>query len=221
MLNLFVIIVLSYFVGAIPTGILISKAVSKIDIRAHGSGNMGGTNVLRVLGWQYGLLVILLDAVKGAFAVLLISRLYLGNFPFPHSTPLDDFTLVQIIAGLAAMVGHIWTVFAGFKGGKGIATGLGMLIVLTTTDLLIGLGVFIIIVSISRYVSLGSIIATSSIPIAMFIRENVFSANITGYHTLLPFLILVALLALFTHRANIRRLFNGTEHKISLKKKPA
>lgn len=218
MLNLIVIVILSYLVGSIPTGILVSKAVKGVDIREHGSGNMGGTNVFRVLGWKYGLLVILLDALKGAIAVVLISRLYLGSFPFPNQTPFDDFTLVQIIAGIVAMIGHIWTIFAGFKGGKGIATGLGILIVLTTTEIFIALGIFVVVVYLSRYVSLGSILATVSIPMTMIIRENIFHVDIVGYGTLLPFLLVVALLVVYTHRKNIQRLIAGNENKISFKK---
>lgn len=218
MLNLIVIVVLSYLVGSIPSGILVSKAVKGVDIREHGSGNMGGTNVFRVLGWKYGLLVILLDALKGAIAVVLISRLYLGNFPFPNQTPFDDFTLVQLIAGMVAMIGHIWTVFAGFKGGKGIATGLGILIVLTTTEIFIALGIFALVVYLSRYVSLASILATVSIPMTLVIRENLFHVDIAGYGTLLPFLVFVAVLVVFTHRKNIQRLLAGNENKISFKK---
>jgi glycerol-3-phosphate acyltransferase PlsY len=98
MLNLLVIIFLSYLVGSIPSGIIVSKWIKGIDIRQHGSGNTGGTNVFRTLGWQFGIVVILMDAIKGALVVIVVARLYLGNFPFPNATPFDDFTLVQIIA---------------------------------------------------------------------------------------------------------------------------
>ncbi|PJA95706.1 MAG: acyl-phosphate glycerol 3-phosphate acyltransferase [Ignavibacteriales bacterium CG_4_9_14_3_um_filter_34_10] len=218
MLNLIFIILLSYLVGSIPTSIIVSKLANGIDIRKHGSGNAGGTNVFRVLGWKYGVFVILFDALKGAIAVVIISRLYLGSFPFPNATPFDDFTLVQIISGLFAVVGHIWTVFAGFKGGKGIATGLGILITIITVDMLIALGVFILVVTLSRYVSLGSILAAVSIPFILIIRENIFNVHIYGYGTILPFSFAIALLILFTHRNNIKRLMLGIESKISLKK---
>jgi glycerol-3-phosphate acyltransferase PlsY len=190
-----------------------------IDIRKHGSGNAGGTNVFRVLGWKYGVLTILLDATKGMIAVVLIARLYLGDFPFPNATPFDDFTLVQIFAGLSAVLGHIWSIFADFKGGKGIATGLGFLITLITIDMLLALVVFVIVVSLSRYISLGSVSAAISIPIIMVVRENVFNVDIAGYHTILPFVIAVALLVTYTHRANISRLIKGVENRISLSKK--
>jgi len=219
MLNLVFIAVLSYLVGSIPTSIIMSKLVKGIDIRHHGSGNAGGSNVFRVLGWKYGLSVILLDALKGVIAVLFVSRLYFGNFPFPNSTPFDDFTLVQIIAGIFAVLGHIWTIFAGFKGGKGIATGLGFLVSIVTVDMLLGLVVFAIVVSISKYISLGSLSAAVSVPLFMIIRENIFGVDISGYHTILPFTVFLALLVTYTHKTNLSRILNGSENKISLSKK--
>ncbi len=219
MLNLLVIALLSYLVGSIPTSIIMSKMVKGIDIRQHGSGNAGGSNVFRILGWKYGISVILLDALKGAIAVLLVARLYYGNFPFPNATPFDDFTLVQIIAGVFAILGHIWTIFAGFKGGKGIATGLGILVSIVTVDMLLGLVVFAIVVAVSKYISLGSLAAAFSVPIIMIIRENIFDVDISGYNTILPLTIFLALLVMFTHKANIKRLLQGNENKIKIKKK--
>jgi glycerol-3-phosphate acyltransferase PlsY len=213
------IIILSYLVGSIPTSIIISKAVKGIDIRNYGSGNAGGTNVMRVLGWKHGVLVIFLDALKGAIAVVLIARLHYGVLPFQNVSPFDDFTLVQIIAGISAVVGHIWTVFAGFRGGKGIATALGMLLMIITIDMLIAVGIFLIVVSISRYVSLGSIVSAMAVPLSMIFRENVLHTHIEGYNTLLPFVIGVSLLVIFTHRKNLVRLLNGTENKLSFSKK--
>ncbi len=213
------IVILSYLVGSIPTSIIVTKISKGIDIRDYGSGNAGGTNVMRVLGWKQGLLVIILDAFKGVIAVVVIARLHYGSMPFNNATPFDDFTLVQIIAGVAAVIGHIWTVFAGFRGGKGIATALGMLLMISTVDLLIAVGVFIIVVSISRYVSLGSIIGAITVPLALVIRENIFNVTVQGYNTLLPFVVLVTMLVIFTHRKNVVRLFNGNESKISFSKK--
>jgi glycerol-3-phosphate acyltransferase PlsY len=213
------IIILSYLIGSIPTSIIISKAARGIDIREHGSGNAGGTNVMRVLGWKHGLLVILLDAFKGVLAVVVVARLHYGSMPFENATPFDDFTLVQIIAGISAVIGHIWTVFAGFKGGKGIATALGMLLMIVTVDMLIAIGVFILVVTFSRYVSLGSLAGAVAVPLALIVRENVFNVDIPNYNTLLPFLILVSLLVIFTHRKNVVRLLNGNESKISFSKK--
>ncbi|OGV97244.1 MAG: acyl-phosphate glycerol 3-phosphate acyltransferase [Melioribacter sp. RIFOXYB12_FULL_38_5] len=219
MLNLFFVIILSYLVGSIPTSILISKLVRGIDIRNYGSGNAGGSNVFRVLGWKWGILTIILDALKGAIAVIVVARFYLDRFPFNNVTPFDDFTLVQIICGVAAVMGHVWTLFAGFKGGKGIATGLGVLIMIVSVDMALALGVFFLVVGLSRYISLGSLAAAVAVPLIMIIRENIFGVDIRGYHTILPFAILLALFVIYTHRANIGRLLEGSERKVSFSKK--
>ena len=213
------IIVLSYLVGSIPTSIIVSKLSRGIDIRDYGSGNAGGTNVMRVLGWKQGVLVIALDALKGVLAVVVVARLHYGAMPFTNATPFDDFTLIQIIAGISAVIGHIWTVFAGFRGGKGIATALGMLLMISTVDMLIAIGVFVVVVLISRYVSLGSIIAAIAVPLTLVVRENIFNVNIPGYNTLLPFIIVITLLVIFTHRKNVVRLLNGSENKLNFSKK--
>ena len=213
------IIVLSYLIGSIPTSIIVSKLAKGIDIREHGSGNAGGTNVMRVLGWKHGVFVILLDALKGVLAVVVIARLHYGSMPFQNATPFDDFTLVQIIAGISAVIGHIWTVFAGFKGGKGIATALGMLLMIATVDMLVAIGVFIIVVSISKYVSLGSILGAIAVPVTLVVRENIFNVNIPSYNTILPVVIALVMLVIFTHRKNVVRLINGNENKVSFSKR--
>ncbi|MFZ1291939.1 MAG: glycerol-3-phosphate 1-O-acyltransferase PlsY [Melioribacteraceae bacterium] len=217
--NLLFIIVFSYLVGSIPISIILTKLVKGVDVRNFGSGNAGGTNVSRVLGKKYGILTIILDAMKGVIAVVFISRLYFGNFPFPNNTPFDDFTLIQIIAGISAVIGHIWTIFAGFKGGKGIATGLGVLVSVVTLDMIMALGVFVIVVYFSKYISLASISAAVSVPLIMIVRENIFGVDIPSYHNILPFVIALALLVIYTHRANVDRLLKGSENKISLFKK--
>lgn len=218
MLNLLVILILSYLVGSIPSGMIIAKKFGNINIKQHGSGNVGGTNVFRVMGWKFGVSVIIFDALKGAIAVIFISRLYWGNFPFPNQTPFDDFTLIQIMAGITAVIGHVWTIFAQFKGGKGIATGLGVLITIITLDIALALAIFIIVVSFSKYISLGSISAAVSIPLIMIVRENIFKVDIQGYHTILPFVIALAVMIIYTHRSNIIRLLNGKENRISFSK---
>ncbi|RPH74479.1 glycerol-3-phosphate 1-O-acyltransferase [bacterium] len=219
MFLLAIIVVLSYLIGSIPNSIIISKAVKGIDIREHGSGNAGGTNVMRVLGWKYGLLVILLDALKGVIVVVVVARLHYGSMPFQNITPFDDLTLIQIIAGISATIGHIWTIFAGFRGGKGIATALGMLLMIVTIDMLISIGIFIIVVAVSRYVSLGSILGAIAVPLTLVVRENILHVNIPGYNTLLPFVIAVSLLVIYTHRKNVVRLLNGNESKVNFSKK--
>ena len=117
------------------------------------------------------------------------------------------------------MIGHIWTIFAGFRGGKGIATALGMLLMIVTVDMLVAIGVFIVVVAVSRYISLGSIIAAITVPLTLIFRENVLHVNIPEYNTVLPFIIAVALLVIYTHRKNVVRLVNGNEHKINFRKK--
>lgn len=215
MLVIILILLLSYLVGSIPTAIIVSKLVAGIDIRNYGSGNAGGTNVFRVLGWKYGILVILFDAFKGVVAVVFIARLFfLTEMPFNNPTPFDDFTFIQLLAGICAVIGHVFTVFAGFRGGKGMATAVGMAASLMTVDVLIATAVFIFMIIKFRYVSLGSISAAIALPIILFIRENVFHVAIEGYPTLISFSIFIALFIVYTHRSNIKRLIQGTENRI-------
>lgn len=215
MIPIAIITILSYLIGSIPTSIIVARARRGIDIRQHGSGNAGGTNVFRVLGWKAGVFVIAADIGKGLFASMVIARLMFGPIPFENKTPFDDFTVVQIIAGCAAILGHIWTLFAGFKGGKGIATAGGMLLGIAPIEVAVSLGVFLIVLLISHYVSLGSLSAAISFPLTMFLRENVFMVDITGYNTLIYFSVAISLLIFFTHRMNIKRLLAGTESRIS------
>ena len=215
MLPISIIVVLSYLVGSVPTAIIVAKRVRGIDIRQHGSGNAGGTNVYRVLGWRAGVFVIAMDMAKGLIATMLIARLMYGTFPFVNVTPFDDFTVVQIIAGCAAILGHIWTLFAGFKGGKGIATAGGMLIGVAPVEVAVSFGIFMFVFLVTHYVSLGSLSAAVAFPLTMFFRENLFMVDIEGYNTLIFFSIGISLLIVYTHRANITRLLGGTENKIT------
>ncbi len=216
MLNLAVVVVLSYLVGSIPTSVIASKVLRGLDIRQYGSGNAGGTNVLRVLGWKVGLLVILIDICKGVLATIVVARLFWDpTLPFQNRTPFEDFTVVQIICGVAAILGHVWTLFAGFRGGKGVATGAGMLLGLAPVEFAVAVGIFAAVFVAFRYVSLGSIAAAVAFPLTMFFRENVFMVEIQGYHTLIFFAIGTALLLIYTHRQNIKRLLAGTEHKLT------
>ena len=215
MIAITVIAILSYLVGSIPSSIIVARWRRGIDIRQHGSGNAGGTNVFRVLGWKAGTFVVLVDITKGLVATMLLSRLMYGPIPFENLTPFDDFTLVQIIAGCSAILGHIWTVFAGFRGGKGIATAGGMLLGVAPLEVAVSLGVFAIVLLVSNYVSLGSLSAAVAFPLTMFFRENIFMADIEGYNTLIFFSIGISLLIIYTHRANITRLLRGTENKVS------
>ncbi len=213
MLSLIIVIVLSYLVGSFPTALVIGKIFKGVDIRTQGSKNLGSTNAFRVLGWKIGLLVQLIDIIKGGVATLLISKLFYGALPFENRTPFEDITVVQIIAGISAIIGHVFTVFAGFKGGKGINTAAGMLLSLAPIDASISIGIFIVVLIFSGYVSLGSIAAAFAFPSTMFIRENIFGVEIDGYHTLIYFSIIVCVFLIYNHRANIKRLMYGEENR--------
>jgi glycerol-3-phosphate acyltransferase PlsY len=215
MLPLAIIVVCAYLVGSFPTSIVVSKLHRGIDIRNHGSGNAGGTNVIRVLGLKLGLGVIFFDIVKGYIATMIVPKLMYGPIPFTNVTPFEDYTVVQIIAGCAAILGHVWTAFGGFRGGKGIATAGGVLLGLATIELLVALGVFTLVFALFRYVSLGSLAAAVSFPLTMFARHNVFHAQLEGYNTLIFFSIGISLLLIYTHRENIKRLMAGTEQKLT------
>lgn len=213
MIYLLIIIVLSYLVGAFPTALVFGKLFKGIDVRKHGSMNLGSTNAFRVLGWKIGILVQLVDIAKGLVATLLISKLFYGSLPFENRTPFQDITIVQLIAGISAIIGHVWTVFAGFKGGKGINTTAGMLLSLAPIDATIAIVIFIVVLMFSGYVSLGSITAAYAFPSTMFIRENFFGVEIDGYQTLIYFSLAVCIFLTYNHRANIIRLMYGEENR--------
>jgi acyl phosphate:glycerol-3-phosphate acyltransferase len=207
------IIVLSYLIGSIPTGLLVARWIKGIDIRTQGSGNIGSTNVMRVLGWKWGAVVQVGDILKGLIAVMLIARLHYGDFPFHNRTPFEDFTVVQIIAGLAAVLGHIFSVFLNFKGGKGINTAAGMLVGIAPIDISVAVIVFLFVLFSTGYVSLGSISAATAFPTTLFVRFNLFHDNIPSYHTLILFSVATSLLLIFAHRSNIKRLLRGQENR--------
>lgn len=207
MLNLIFMIIIAYLVGSIPTAIIYGKIFRGIDIREHGSGNAGATNVFRVMGWKSGLIVLLIDITKGLIATLFIYKIAINSVPFEP-------VLIQIIAGLSAVFGHIWTVFAGFKGGKGVGTGAGMIIGIIPEAVLAGLIIFIITVKLTRYVSLGSLLASITIPFYLFFKKIFFQDSVSK--TIMLFALFIPILIIYTHRSNIVRLLNGTENKIKL-----
>lgn len=214
-LKIGLIALLSYLLGSIPTAIIVSKKFFGFDIRTKGSGNMGSTNAFRILGWKWGLFVQIADILKGYLAVVLIAG-YLGEgLIFPNSTMFEHITLLKLLAGISAVSGHIWSVFAGFKGGKGANTAAGMLIGLAPYDVLIAFSLFAITVIFSGYISLGSIMAAFSIPSSMIVRYNIFGADIPGYSVLIYFALALMVLVVYTHRANIKRLLDGSENKFS------
>src|SRR5690606_6286152 len=155
----FILIILAYFIGSIPTALIISKAFFQIDIREYGSGNMGATNTFRVLGPKFGTIVMVGDMLKGIFAVALYHFL-----PYYLTNELDRSNLM-IGLGLAAVIGHIYPVWAQFKGGKGVATLFGMVLAIQPVVAISCVGVFLLVLYLTRYVSLSSIIAGVALPI--------------------------------------------------------
>jgi glycerol-3-phosphate acyltransferase PlsY len=207
MISLLIILGLSYLAGAIPTSIIVSKIARGIDIREHGSGNAGGTNVFRVLGWKYGILVMIIDVFKGFVATYWIARILPAPIPFE---------LVQILVGLAAIIGHIWTVFAGFRGGKGVGTAAGMLLALYPLAFVICLAIFAILVITVRIVSVASMSAALALPTTLTVLKYGFHKQVAM--PLYIFSFFAAALIIFTHRSNIKRLLNGTENRFGKKK---
>jgi acyl phosphate:glycerol-3-phosphate acyltransferase len=202
MISLTVLLILSYLVGAFPSSIVFGKVFRKIDVREHGSGNAGGTNAWRVMGWKIGLPVMLTDVAKGALASLLIARIPLGALPLEFST-------VALLCGVAALLGHVFPIYTGFRGGKGVATGAGMLLVNAPIPVAIALGVFALALFLFGKVSLGSIMAAISLPISVVLIDEFTSFDYPIL--LLALTIALALFILYTHRTNIRRLIKGEE----------
>ncbi|MCF7919493.1 MAG: glycerol-3-phosphate 1-O-acyltransferase PlsY [Candidatus Cloacimonetes bacterium] len=197
-------LMIAYLIGSIPFSFIFGK-LRGIDLREHGSGNVGATNALRVLGTKTGIITLLLDMGKGLLAVE-IGRMLLGS----------GIEWQLVLVAVAAIAGHIFTIFLRFKGGKGVATSAGVFIDLLPIPCLLALLLFIIIVSITRYVSLGSITA------AFFLFSYMLVVAIRNNFTNLPSLAVVTLVAGFIiirHKSNIQRLLQGNENKISFKKK--
>ena len=201
------VVVIAYLLGSIPTGFLVAKARG-VDIRTVGSGNIGATNVFRILGKPAGVVVLLADAAKGWLAVVLLAK-WVADWFFPDAGPLSR-EWFRLCAGIAAILGHNYTCWLHFKGGKGIATSAGVLVALVWLPLLIILGVWIVLFTLTRYVSLASICASFVLPFAAWITgKNLAIILVTAA---------LAVLAIYKHRANIQRLIKGTEHRISLKR---
>lgn len=182
---------LAYLLGSIPSGLIIGRLFFHTDVRQFGSKNIGATNTYRVLGLKAALPVFFCDALKGAVGVLLL----LGTNP-----------LLMIIGGICAMIGHNWSIFLGFKGGRGVATGLGVIIALSPLVAVIAFILWGIIVYFSKIVSLGSIIAAASIPLLMYLTQAPFEFIIFGA--------IAALFVILRHKENIVRLLQGKELKV-------
>jgi acyl phosphate:glycerol-3-phosphate acyltransferase len=200
-------ILVAYLLGSVPTAVWVGRMFYGIDVRQHGSGNAGATNVIRVLGYKAGIPVLLVDVLKGWLAV------QIGVwFPVPGLSP-DAITYLRIGLALAAVLGHVFPFWAGFRGGKGVGTLAGVGISLYPMALLIVLAVFIAVLAVTRYVSLSSILASLLFPLVVYFITGVRHPGLLG---------LSALIALFvpaTHHKNIRRLLKGEERKFDFSRK--
>jgi glycerol-3-phosphate acyltransferase PlsY len=195
-----IVVIIAYLLGSIPFGYLIVRGKEGGDVRQTGSGGTGATNVSRRAGKAAGVLTLLLDALKGAAAVG-IAQFFSGN------------GWAVSAAAIAVIVGHIFPVWLGFRGGKGVATGVGVFLVLMPVAVLCAGVIFVAIVFFTRYVSLGSMIAAITIPLFVWL-QTLFVAPVADLRPLLTAAIAGALLILFAHRGNIERLASGTESRI-------
>jgi glycerol-3-phosphate acyltransferase PlsY len=193
-----------YIIGSIPTSYLVAKHLRGIDIRQHGSGNVGATNTARVVGKGWGLLVLAIDILKGLVCVTLAARFF-----YRFGVPVD-MDIYPLMLGAMAIIGHIWSIFLGFNGGKGIATSSGVFIGVAPGVFLIALFIWIAVFVWKRYVSLASIVSAVAIPVML---------SAEGYRA--PFVAIASLLSIITvlkHFANIKRLVRGEEHRFELRK---
>jgi acyl phosphate:glycerol-3-phosphate acyltransferase len=184
----------SYLLGSIPTSHWVSRLFAKIDLRQHGSGNLGATNLYRVLGWRYAVPVALFDIAKGAIPVLVFAPLVSVS------------ELFALACGVTAIVGHVFSIFVRFRGGKGVATAAGVMLGLTPVALGVAAVVWLLVVLLSGYVSLASVAAAAILPLAVYFLER-------PSRELLWVDVLVALGVIVLHRRNIQRLVNGTENR--------
>ena len=204
-MEVFIVIVISYIVGSVPMSLIIARKVAGIDIREHGSGNAGMSNVIRVIGLKAGILVGVVDVMKGWLATAWLPTLIIGN------GAVTDITLLRIAAGTAAVLGHTYTIFARFRGGKGIATLAGMMTALYPGAVLICLVMFSVTFGIWGYVSLSSMTAAITLPLSVLLLP---SAGLSpAPQPLAIFSLVVPLFVFFTHRDNIARLRKGNEKR--------
>lgn len=203
-------VILAYLIGSIPTAVWVGKYFHNIDIREHGSKNAGATNTFRVLGKKSGWLVLFVDISKGIIAATLpfwFEKYFLGYK--------DELLIMQLTASFSAVCGHVFPIFAGFRGGKGVATSLGIVIGINPLAALICLLLFLVVFVLSKYVSLGAITAAMAFPfVSYFVLKQ--DARI-----MIIFTIVLSFLVILAHRRNISRLLKGEENKMNLLKKKA
>ncbi len=187
------LVFIAYLIGSIPFGLLISRAVGRVDIRQHGSGNIGTANVLRIMGKRAAALTLVGDLLKGFLPVL--AALLLGG---------SEFLVAGV--GMAAVLGHNWSIYLRFTGGKGVATSFGVLVAMTPLPALFGLLVWIAVLLVFRYTSLAALTASVCIPAVIFLSS--------GFGPYFVFSLVAALLIFIRHQDNIKRIFAGTEHRV-------
>ena len=197
---------LAYLIGSIPSAVWIGKTFFGKDVREHGSKNSGATNTFRVLGAKAGIIVLLADILKGVLAVSL-------TYFFKPYTQSFSFEYYKLLLGLTAVLGHVFSVFVKFKGGKGVATMFGIVLSVFPIAAAIGIGVFILVFAFTRYVSLGSMLGSLSFPITVILIQQHHDLPIVLLAFFIPSLII------YTHRTNIKRLLRGEENKLDLKRK--
>jgi acyl phosphate:glycerol-3-phosphate acyltransferase len=207
LLNLIISVTGAYLLGSVPTAVWAGRIFHGIDIREHGSGNAGATNTIRVLGWLTGIPVLLIDLAKGFLAAMLPVILKVAAY---HSASLVN---LQILTGLIAIMGHIYPVFAGFRGGKGVATVAGAMLAIHPLLTLASFGVFLIVILLTGIVSVSSIAMGIAFPVLLF---TLFDTPSLIFKI---FSIVVAVALIFTHRENIKRLLKGEEKRLFGKKK--
>jgi len=201
-----ILIIVAYLIGSVPASVWIGRYFYNIDVREHGSGNAGATNTFRVLGTKAGIVVFIVDILKGFGAVNLI---HFTSYYIPHS---GSYTNIQLLLGISAMIGHIFPIYVGFRGGKGVATLFGVIWAISFYPTLIMGGIFFITLILTRYVSLSSMISGLSFPFLIIV---VFKETTP---TLVIFSLIMAVLMLFTHQKNIERLLRKEEKKANLPK---
>jgi acyl phosphate:glycerol-3-phosphate acyltransferase len=214
MLSIAVVLIICYLIGAIPSSLWTGKLFFGVDIREHGSGNAGATNTFRILGWKAGTGVLLFDFGKGLLCTTVIYKLAydIGAGPVSFYEGWDVEAMLLILCGVAAVAGHMFPIYAGFKGGKGAATACGMLYGIEPISISISLAVFLIVMFSTHYVSLGSIFSSIIYPFSQLILRYGFDWHIDG--SIIIFSSALAIGIVVKHKGNIRRLREGTENRI-------
>ena len=207
MINYIFFASIAYLLGSIPTAVWVGKRFFGLDVREHGSKNAGATNTFRVLGKKPGIIVLSVDVLKGLIAVLL-PQIILGN-----DLTYNEIINIKIVGAVMVIVGHVFPLFAGFKGGKGVATSLGVIFALHPPAAFICLGIFLTVFLISHFVSLGAIITAISFPLIIIYVFEETSLS------LIVFAIVIGIAVVVTHKKNIKRLIDGCENKMYLVKK--